>query len=310
LDKKASFLLSLLLALLCVGCGSGKKWQRSNFIYFDTVCEIELLCRPLDFNQAQAEVQRIFSDVEILFAPGASDLSSPLVLDLFRKAVKVYHDSEGCFDITVGLLTKTWGFWDKSFRLPAQTEIESCLKFVGMDKEKEADGSLVLFPQTELDWGGIAKGFGIDLAYQALLSMGFKRGFLNSGGDLICWGNNPDDKNWQVGVKHPRESGYLGILSISDTAAATTGDYQRYFIKDGIRYHHVLNPRTGYPARGKKSVTVVGPEATLCDALSTALFVSENPEKILNKYQDYGAIIVDKEGKISILGKAYPFRIL
>jgi thiamine biosynthesis lipoprotein len=233
-----------------------------------------------------------------------------MILRLYRDAVQVYHDSEGSFDITVGPLTRVWGFWDKSFRFPTQKEINACLKSVGMDKVKETGGSLLLSSYSELDWGGIAKGFGIDLAYQALLSIGIKRGFLNSGGDLVCWGKNPNNKNWQVGVKHPRKSGYLGVLSISDTAAATTGDYQRYFIKDDIRYHHVLDPYTGYPARGKQSVTVVGPKATFCDALSTALFVSKNPEKLLKKYPDYGAIVVDKEGNITILGKSYPFRIL
>lgn len=310
MDKKIPFILTLLCVILSIGCGSQRVWQRATFIYFDTVCDVELLSYPPEFKTAQQEIHRIFSEVESLFSPGASDLSAPMVLQLYQKAFKVYHDSVGCFDITVGPLTKIWGFWDKSYRLPSQSEIENSLKFVSMEKLKEADDSYQIAPDFKLDWGGIAKGFGIDLAYQALLAIGIERGFLNSGGDLICWGKNPDNKNWQVGVKHPREPGYLGILSISDTAAATTGDYQRFFVKNGIRYHHILNPRTGYPARGKQSITVVGPEASFCDALSTALFVSDTPENILKKYPDYGAIIVDKQGKISILGKAYPFRIL
>lgn len=233
-----------------------------------------------------------------------------MILQLFEDAERIYHDSEGSFDITVGPLTRVWGFWDKSFHLPSQEEINTCLKSVGMDKVRKTEDSLFLPPDYDLDWGGIAKGHGIDLVYDALLSLDIKRGFLNSGGDLICWGKNPKNTEWQVGVKHPRKSGYLGVLSISDVAAATTGDYQRYFVIEGIRYHHVLDPHTGYPSRDKQSITVIGPKATLCDALSTALFVSKNTEKILKKYPDYGAVIVDKEGKISILGKSYPFRIL
>jgi len=309
LDKKFSFFLSLLIILLSVDCGLRRTWQRTTFIYFDTVCEVELLGYPAEFKKAQDEIRRIFSDIERLFSPGSSDFSDPLALLLYQGAYQVYYDSDGCFDITVGPLTKIWGFWDKSFRLPSKKEIGVCLKSVGMEKLKGIAGSPQLSSPGVLDWGGIAKGFGIDLAYQALLSIGIKRGFLNSGGDLICWGKNPKNTDWQVAVEHPRKSVYLGILSISDRAAATSGDYQRFFIKNGVRYHHVLNPKTGYPARGKQSVTVVGPQAVLCDALSTALFVSPHPEKILNFYPDYGAIIVDNEGRLSLFGKVYSFRL-
>lgn len=175
-----------------------------------------------------------------------------------------------------------------------------------MNKIKEDNGALVLLPGMKLDWGGIAKGCAIDLASRALIEMGISRGFINAGGDLYCWGKNPDGQDWNIGIQHPRSKGYLGILSITQLGAATTGDYQRFFIKDGARYHHVFDPRTGYPASGKQSVTVCGPETLLCDALSTALFVSKNPEIIMDKYPEYGAIIIDSEGDISFVGKAYP----
>ena len=109
-----------------------------------------------------------------------------------------------------------------------------------------------------------------------------------------------------MGIIHPREQGILRILDISDTAAATTGDYQRFFMEGGERYHHVFDPRSGYPAQGKQSVTVIGPEALLCDALSTALFVLEAPDPILRLYPEYGAVIVDSKGKISSAGKQFP----
>ena len=104
------------------------------------------------------------------------------------------------------------------------------------------------------------------------------------------------------------EEGFLGVLSLSDVGVATTGDYQRYFIENGIRYHHVFDPKTGFPARGKQSVSVVGPEAYLCDALATALFVSKTPAGILKKYPLYGAILVNEHGEISFLGRSFPFR--
>ena len=305
--RKLCILLHVFLFLL-LGCRVKEKWHTSTFLAFDTVCEIRVFCSSSTFKSALEEVHRIFSEIETRFSPGSDDYSSPVVLNLFRRALKVYHNSEGCFDITVAPLSRVWGFFNRSYSLPAPEQIKSILKLIGMDKIEEKNETLLLLPGMELDWGGIAKGFGIDLASKSLLEMGISNGFINAGGDLYCWGKNPDNEAWKVGIKHPRESGFFGVLSISDIGAGTTGDYQRYFVKDGVRYHHVFNPRTGYPSQGKQSVTVCGSETLLCDALSTALFVSSEPEKILEKYPDYGAIIVDSEGNISFLGKAYTFQ--
>lgn len=301
-------ILLLVSLLLLSGCGAKERWHKSTILAFDTICEINIFCSAFVFKSAQEEVQRVFSEIESLFSPGTDDYSSPLALDLFRKSLKVYYDSNGCFDITVAPLSRVWGFFDKSHVVPAPEQIKSALKLIGMEKIEEKDEALILLPGMELDWGAIAKGFGIDLASKSLILLGISRGFINAGGDLYCWGKNPSDQSWNIGIKHPRESGFLGVLSISDLGAATTGDYQRYFVKDGVRYHHVFNPRTGYPARGKQSVTVCGPETLICDALSTALFVSQEPAKILEKYLDYGAIIVDSDSNLSFLGKAYPFK--
>ena len=306
--KLCIFLFASLL--LFPGCGARERWQTSTILAFDTICEINIFCSPSKSKSAQEEVQRVFSEIEALFSPGIDDYSSPLVLDLFQRGLKVYHDSNGCFDVTVGPLSRVWGFFDKSYVVPAPEQIKSALKLIGMEKIEQKNEALVLLPGMELDWGAIAKGFGIDLASKSLLETGISRGFINAGGDLYCWGKNPSDQSWNIGIKHPREIGFLGVLSISNLGAATTGDYQRYFVKDGVRYHHVFNPRTGYPAQSKQSVTVCGPETVICDALSTALFVSQEPEKILEKYPDYGAIIVDSDGNLSFLGKAYPFNPL
>lgn len=262
------------------------------------------------FDSAQEEARRTFTEIETSFSPGTKDLSSPIVINLYHKALKVYQDSNGCFDITVAPLLHLWGFLDKSHSIPTFEETKNYLKYIGMDKIKEEKGNLVLPLKMKLDWGGIAKGLGVDLASQALKELGINRGFVNAGGDLFCWGKNPDNQAWKIAIKHPRKSGFLGVLIISNLAAATTGDYQRYFEREGVRYHHVFDPSTGYPSEGKQSMTVVGPESALCDALSTALFVSPHPEKILKKYPDYGAICVDSEGTVTLLGKTFLLRLL
>ncbi len=299
--------LLLFIVILLAHCGAKQKWHASTFLVFDTLCEIKVFCSSPSFKEAQITVDRIFSEIDSLFSPAAKDYSSPMVHDLYQRALQVYRDSDGSFDITVAPLSRLWGFLSKSYLVPEQDQIESILEHTGMEKIKKENGTLILLPGMKLDWGAIAKGYAIDLASRSLIDMGISNGFINAGGDLYCWGKNPDNQDWNIGIKHPRENGYLGILSISNLGAATTGDYQRFFMKEGVRFHHVFNPATGYPARGKQSVTVYGPETLICDALSTALFVSRQPETILEKYPDYGTIIVDSEGNLSFLGKAYPF---
>jgi thiamine biosynthesis lipoprotein len=303
--KRWAFLDALLVLLFC--CAPKETWHTSTFIYFDTVCEVKVFCSPSRFKAAQKAVQEVFTGIEARFSPSSTDLESPEVLSLYKKAYAVYQNSEGKFDISVGALSRAWGFHDHSFRIPTTEDLDRVKSTIGMDKIRIHEGHLVLSPGTRLDWGGIAKGHGIDLASSALIKMRIERGFVNAGGDLYCWGTNPKGLPWKIGIKHPRKAGFSGVLSISDEGAATTGDYQRYFVEEGTRYHHVFDPQSGFPARGKQSVTVVGPEAALCDALSTALFVSAQPKAILDLYPQYSAVLLDTEGKTTFLGKAVSF---
>jgi len=308
LAKKFSLLI--LLFSVISSCQPKKSWQTSTLLFFDTICEVNLFCLPYQFESAEKEIRRVFSEIELSFSPRATDFSSPLVLDLFEKSRQVFASSGGYFDITVAPLSRIWGFQTKAYNLPKEEEIKKTLNSVGMNKIREAQGKLILQPGMALDWGGIAKGLGVDMAFRSLKNMGISRGFINAGGDLYCWGKNPENTSWKIGIKHPRRQGFLGVLYISDLAVATSGDYQRYFERDGVRYHHIFNPYTGYPVQDKQSVTVIGPQTLFCDALSTALFASPDPAQILKKYPDYGAIIVDREGKVRILGKAYLFELL
>jgi thiamine biosynthesis lipoprotein len=295
------------LLILCA-CTQGRTWRTSTLMYFDTVCQIRLFCSKSEFIQAQSAVDKVFTDIERLFSPDSEAYDSPLVLDLYQKAREIHNISGGLFDISVAPLSRLWGFTDKTYRVPLPEEIRAALENVGLDQIRLEDDRLVLPRGSGIDWGGIAKGYGIDLASKELINKGLSRGFINAGGDLFCWGNNPEDLPWQIGIKHPREQGFLGILEISGEGAATTGDYQRFFEEAGIRYHHVLNPKTGYPAMGRQSVSVAGPRTILCDALSTALFISPDPQKILSLYPEYGAVLVDSKGMVTEMGKKLSVR--
>lgn len=306
--KSSARLTAVVLGLAALGCGNTPHWHKTTFLYFDTVCEIQVFCSRSVYNQAREDIDRIFADVDRVFAPGKKDYSAPEATALFALALEIHRHSEGCFDVTVAPLSELWGFLGGPLRVPTPEARRAALQHVGMAKIKVAETGLSVPASMALDWGGIAKGYGIDQAAQALKARGVSRGLLNAGGDMFCWGTNPQGRPWQVGIKHPRKEGYLGVLSIRDLGAATTGDYQRFFMQGGIRYHHVFDPRTGQPARGKQSVTVVGPEASLCDALSTALFVSASPEEILARYPEYGAFLVYADGKSASMGKEIPIR--
>jgi thiamine biosynthesis lipoprotein len=294
--------------LVIVNCRA-QKWNTSTLFFFDTICDLQLRCSPSQTETALKETNRLFLEIEAEFSPGRPVTLSPLQLELWQKSLRIYHDSNGSFDVTVGPLTELWGFRSKDYRLPPPEELEVALRVVGMKKITQMPGTFVIQPGMKLDWGGIAKGWGVDRAAEALQKKGVRRGFINAGGDLYCWGSNPEGKEWKIGIKHPRQTGFLGVLTISNLGVATSGDYQRYFESGGIRYHHIFDPKTGFPAQGKQSVTVIGPETVYCDALSTALFVSPQPEVILKKYPGYGAVVVESNGKVAVLGKAFSLEL-
>ncbi|MCP2519460.1 FAD:protein FMN transferase [SCandidatus Aminicenantes bacterium Aminicenantia_JdfR_composite] len=301
------FSVFILLFLILISCKSNIKWHSTTLLYFDTLCEINLKCSPEEFSKSIEYIKEIFARIENTFSPEKQDFKSPLFKELLKKSYEVYIASDGAFDVTIGPLSEIWGFQNKKYRIPGPKEINEALKKVGFKKILKENAEFFYPSWIKFDWGGSAKGFGVDLAYKKLKELGIKNGFINAGGDIYCWGKNPENGLWRIGIKHPRKSGFIGVIVETNIGIATSGDYQRFFEVNGVRYHHILNPFTGYPARGKQSVTVIGPETVYCDALATALFVSSNEREILKKFPQYGAIIVDSEGKLSILGKRYRF---
>jgi thiamine biosynthesis lipoprotein len=151
-----------------------------------------------------------------------------------------------------------------------------------------------------IDLGAIAKGYAVDRAFELLQSLGYKNVLVNAGGDLRV-GGLKNKQLWSIGIQHPRESkNFLARISVSDMAVATSGDYERFFIYEGKRYHHIFNPQNGFPTDDCQSVTVLCKEGMMADALATAVFVL-GPEKgytLCQKLEGVDCLIVDKEGKI------------
>lgn len=204
-------------------------------------------------------------------------LVNPETVAVVAAALDCASLSGGAFDPTVAPLLDRWGFLGQDFRVPAPEELEAVLPLVDYTRVKLDQPCAKIFLPLEgmsLDLGGIAKGYIVDRGMALLQGAGIKHAFLNAGGDIALLGGKPDGTPWRVGVLHPRNpETCLAIISLEDGAVVTSGDYQRSFTAGGRHYHHILDPRNGYPAAELASVTVLAGTVTQADALSTAIFV-------------------------------------
>lgn len=211
-------------------------------------------------------------------AAGASALGvSPQTLRVLLQARLYFRLSGGAFDPTVGPLVRAWGFHGTKGRVPPPRELDSLRALVGYAAvEIDTLARTVRLPRRgmELDLGGIAKGFALDLARRALAGATITGGTVNLGGNVLAFGRAPDGTPWRVAVVHPRiPERALGAFRLDSGAVATSGDYEHYYRIGGRRYPHIIDPRTGRPARGVLSVTVAGPRGEWSDGLSATLFL-------------------------------------
>jgi thiamine biosynthesis lipoprotein len=214
------------------------------------------------------------------------------LLDVSRTA---YDMTQGLFDPTIGSVSRLWQFWEGA-EPPCEDSIKSALAHVGLGvylSGRDARG-------TVFDLGGIAKGYAVDLGAETLRRLGFKSAIINAGGDLSLIGKRTDGRPWRIAIRHPRQhDGFIGYLDLEDVCVATSGDYERYFIFDGRRYHHILDPRTGMPGSASSGVTVVASRSCLSDALATGLFLLGPGEglAVVEAYEGIEAVFVDATGE-------------
>lgn len=219
-------------------------------------------------------------------------------LALLQRALAYGEKTNGLFDITIGALTRLWGFDESSeIRLPDIDRLTALRRHVNYRKlvlDSRAGTAMLLDSLAQVDLGGIAKGYAIDRAAAVLLENGIKHFLVNAGGDIFASGEKAAGQAWRVGIRHPRQAGaLLAKLEMRDGAIATSGDYERFLLINGQRYHHILDPRTGFPAPYAQSVTVIAPTAEEADVWATALFIagSEQPA-----WPVHFALIVDANG--------------
>jgi thiamine biosynthesis lipoprotein len=223
--------------------------------------------------------------------------------DTFRvieESIRISEMTGGAFDITILPLMTVWRTARQRNKLPADEEIAAARALVNwrhiiLDAENLTVG--LGKPGMGIDLGGIAKGYAVDIATAALKKHRIKSAIVNAGGDLYLLGKPQEREWWRIGIEDPREKGEIfASLYLREEAVVTSGDYRWYFIIGGQRFHHIIDPRSGMPVEKMQSVTIVAPDATFADGLSTAIFVLGREEGIkLADELGVGAIIISED---------------
>lgn len=218
---------------------------------------------------------------------------------LLKRSAEFSELSGGAFDITIRPLTELWGFGKKQSYVPAKDEIERALPLVNYRDlllDEEHCTAYLMKAGQSIDLGGIAKGYAADEVRRILLQHKISDALINLGGNIVAMGYREDGLPWRIGVQNPLSArgDYIGTLEASDKTIVTSGSNEQFFIRDGVRYHHIIDPRTGYPADSELlSVTVICSSSTDADGLTTGIFVSGISDSMtLLKNADAQAIFI------------------
>ncbi|HMK43426.1 MAG TPA: FAD:protein FMN transferase, partial [Dissulfurispiraceae bacterium] len=261
--------------------------------------ELDRLAKLLNFYADTSEISEINRNAGMRPVKVSKE-----TLEAVEAAIYAGDQTEGGFDVTVGPLVRLWDFNAKT--MPSATQVREKLPVVGYKNivvNRNASTVFLRQPGMQIDLGGIIKGFAADKAAEILQQHGIPGGIVAAAGDIKLFGKRADGKPWEVGIQNPRQSGkddeLLATVSLETSGISTSGDYQRYFIENGKRYNHILNPKTGFPATSCQSVTVIAPSATLTDSLSTGIFVM-GPEKGIQTLErlKVDGVIVDANGVV------------
>ncbi len=314
--KITALLICILLLLSACSSSPGKETAAMNKSFFamntyNTITVygdipedvLEMAEQELKNLESLWSVTDEYSEIyAINHANGVAVTVSDDTADLLKFALDMCRRTDGALDITVYPVLTAWGFTTGSYQIPSDEELEQKMQYVGFDKASLTGNTLTLLPGMEIDFGSVAKGYACDLITDNLKANGVTSGIISLGGNVQAIGFKPDGSDFKISVQHPDNGDSLGILSLSDLSVVTSGAYERYFEgEDGKRYGHILDTHTGKPAEsGLKSVTVIGKESRLCDALSTSLFVM-GLDKSIDYWKSNGGfdmLLVTENGEI------------
>mgnify|MGYP003667910323 FL=1 len=226
------------------------------------------------------------------------------LIDLILRAIQISKITNGAFDISYASVDKVWRYDGTMTHKPTAEEISNSIAKIGYQNilvDKDAKTVYLKLEGMKIGFGAIGKGYAADKTRKLLIGKGVKAGIINASGDLTTWGKQPDGKDWMVGITNPLNKDHVfSWFPIIDAAVATSGNYEKFVEFDGVKYSHIIDPRTGYPSTGLTSVTIFAKSAELCDALATSVFITgvEVGLDMINQLKGVECIIVDAQNKI------------
>lgn len=267
-------------------------------------------------NEGIAEVQRIekllttfgeFSQTNQINAMAGVEAVSvdQEVFDLIERSLRISALTQGAFDITYGSIDKSlWNFDTKMTSLPDPVTAKSAVRLINFRNvilDKERHSVFLKEKGMRIGFGGIGKGYAADCAKKVMVKGGVSSGIVNAAGDLTVWGTQLNGEAWTVGIADPNKKEFpFASLKLSNTSIATSGNYEKYVIIDGKKYSHTIDPKTGYPVQGIKSVTILCPHAEIADAMATPVLVMgiKAGLGLINQLKSIACIIVDDSNVI------------
>lgn len=307
--------LFIAAAVVCMiaGCARTVREQSETLFAMDTVMDLKVYSNSdTALSDAHAEIMRL--DALLDRGDSAGDIYrintektavvSSETADILRTAIATSEETDGAFDITTAPLSDLWGFYNLDFRIPTDGEILSALDGVGYQKIQLTENTITIPENTAIDLGGIAKGYASDRVVDVLRASGVSSAIISLGGNVHALGSRTDGRDWSVGITDPDDKNRLiGTVNVRDKAVITSGSYQRFFERDGVTYHHIIDPATGKSAAsGLKSVTVIADSGIRADSLSTALFVMglDKSAELWRKNGGFDAVFVTDGGSVYI----------
>ncbi len=226
-------------------------------------------------------------------------------LNLIERSLRISHATQGAFDITYGSVDKRlWNFDTTLKALPSKEKAKEAVKLINYKNvilDRENSTVYLREKGMRIGFGGIGKGYAAERAKYVMQAAGVTNGIVNASGDLTTWGLQPDGSKWTIGIAHPDAKGAIfSYMAISDMAVATSGNYEKFIVINGKKYSHTINPRTGLPVIGIKSVTIISTNAEIADAMATPVMIMgiKAGLHMINQIKDVEAIIIDDDNKL------------
>ena len=226
------------------------------------------------------------------------------LFDLIERSIAISTLTNGAFDISYASMDRIWKYDGTMREMPSEEKISSSIKKVGYQNiiiDKEAQTVFLKLKGMKIGFGAIGKGYAADKAKALLIEKGVKAGIINASGDLNAWGKQANGRDWMVAITNPlNKNKVFSWLPINDSAIVTSGNYEKFISFNGIRYSHIIDPRTGYPSTGIISTSIMTSNAELADAISTSVFVMgvETGLDFINQLKGVDCIIIDEQNKI------------